>query len=358
MRDVGHPTHEELQLREVDLRSDTKTRPTPEMRQAMATAEVGDDVAGEDPTVNRLEAMAAEMLGKEAAVFVTSGTQGNLIGILSQCQRGEEVIGGDKSHIIRAEGAGASVLGGVVMSGLPNDDRGLYSLDRLDAAIHDDAMGYPRTTLVSLENTHNSMGGAALSPDEMRPIADMAHSRGLKVHMDGARLFNAAVALETPASELVKDSDTVTFCLSKGLGCPVGSLLCGDAETIEEARRWRKWLGSAMRQSGIIAAAGIVALESMIDRMADDHANAQKLAQGLSSVDGISIDPAAVDTNLVFIQVDATDHMSIAQRLDEQGVRVGARPGGIWRLVTHNDVSSDDIDYALETIESTFQEHS
>ena len=192
----------------------------------------------------------------------------------------------------------------------------------------------------------------------MRPIADMAHSRGLKVHMDGARLFNAAVALETPASELVKDSDTVTFCLSKGLGCPVGSLLCGDAETMEEARRWRKWLGSAMRQSGIIAAAGIVALESMIDRMADDHANAKKLAEGLSGVDGISIDPATVQSNLVFIQVDAPGHMDIAQRLDEQGVRVGARPGGVWRLVTHNDVSSDDIDYALEVVESTFQEHS
>ncbi len=352
------PHYEEPELRVVDLRSDTKTRPTPEMRQAMATAEVGDDVAGEDPTVNRLEAMAAEMLGKEAAVLVTSGTQGNLIGILSQCQRGEEVIGGDKSHIIRAEGAGASVLGGVVMSALPNDDRGLYPVDRLEAAIHDDAMGYPRTTLVALENTHNSMGGAALSPDELRPIADMAHSRGMKVHMDGARLFNAAVALETPASELVKDSDTVTFCLSKGLGCPVGSLLCGDAETIQEARRWRKWLGSAMRQSGIIAAAGIVALESMVDRMADDHANAKKLAEGLSTVDGISIDPEAVQTNLVFIQVDAPDHLDIAQRLDGRGIKVGARPGGVWRLVTHNDVSSDDIDYALEVIESTFQEHS
>ena len=352
------PHYEEPELRVVDLRSDTKTRPTPEMRQAMATAEVGDDVAGEDPTVNRLEAMAAEMLGKEAAVLVTSGTQGNLIGILSQCQRGEEVIGGDKSHIIRAEGAGASVLGGVVMSGLPNDDRGLYPVDRLEAAIHDDAMGYPRTTLVALENTHNSMGGAALSPDEMRPVADAAHARGLSVHMDGARLFNAAVALETPASELVKGSDTVTFCLSKGLGCPVGSLLCGDAETIQEARRWRKWLGSAMRQSGIIAAAGVVAMESMIDRLADDHANAKKLAEGLSGVDGISIDPAAVQTNLVFIQVEVPNHLDIAQRLDERGVQVGARPGGIWRLVTHNDVSSDDIDYALEVVESTFTEHS
>ena len=328
------------------------------MRQAMAAAEVGDDVAGEDPTVNRLEAMAAEMLGKEAAVFVTSGTQGNLIGILSQCQRGEEVIGGDKSHIIRAEGAGASVLGGVVMSALPNDQRGLYDPQRLEDAIHDDATGYPRTTLVALENTHNSMGGAAISPDEMTPIIQVARRRGLSVHIDGARLFNAAVALETPAAELVKDADTVTFCLSKGLGCPVGSLLCGSSDAIDQARRWRKWLGSAMRQSGIVAAAGIVALESMIDRLADDHANARKLVAGLDRIDGISADIPAVQSNLVFIQVDAPNDAGIAQKLDQRGIKVGARPGGVWRLVTHNDVSSDDIDYALEVIESTFDERS
>ncbi len=342
-------------MRIVDLRSDTKTQPTPEMRRAMATAEVGDDMAGEDPTVNRLEAMAAEMLGKEAAVFVTSGTQGNLIGILSQCQRGEEVIGGDRSHIIRAEGAGASVLGGVVMSALPNDERGLYDAGLLETAIHDDALGYPRTRLVALENTHNSMGGAAISPDEMEPIIEAARSRGLAVHIDGARLFNAAVALETPASELVKDADTVTFCLSKGLGCPVGSLLCGSADAIAEARRWRKWLGSAMRQSGIVAAAGIVALESMIDRLADDHVNARRLADGLGSIDGVSVG-AAVQTNLVFIQVDRPDGAEIARKLDERGIRVGARAGGVWRLVTHNDVSSDDVDYALEVIESTLAE--
>ena len=346
-------------MRIVDFRSDTKTRSTPEMRQAMATADVGDDVAGEDPTVNRLESIAAEMLGKEAAVFVTSGTQGNLIGILSHCQRGDEVIGGDKSHIIRAEGAGASVLGGVVMSGLPNDERGLYDAALLADSIHDDmntAMGYPRTRLVALENSHNSMGGSSLSPEEMAPIIDVAKDRGLAVHVDGARLFNAAIALETPASELVKDADTVTFCLSKGLGCPVGSVLCGSEETINEARRWRKWLGSAMRQSGIVAAAGIVALDSMVERLADDHANARKLAIGLDKIDQISVDPEKIDTNLVFINVSAENDKDIAVELDHRGIRVGARDGGLWRLVTHNDISTDDVEYALEIIETTFNE--
>ena len=342
----------------VDLRSDTKTRPTTEMREAMASAEVGDDVAGEDPTVNRLEEMAAEMLGKESAVLVSSGTQGNLISILSQCQRGDEVIGGDKSHIIRAEGSGPSVLGGVAMASLPNDPRGLFQVDALNMAIHDDSTKYPNTTLIALENTHNSMGGIAIAPEEMKPIISVARERNIPVHIDGARLFNAAVALEIPVSALVKDVDTVTFCLSKGLGCPVGSLICGSHKTINEARRWRKWLGSAMRQAGIIAAAGIVAMEKMIDRLSQDHSNARSLATGLSKIPGISVQLDRIETNLIFIQVNSSNHFEIAAELDKQGVKVGARPGGLWRLVTHNDVSSQDIEYSLEIIADTFKKMS
>ena len=344
-------------MRVVDFRSDTKTRPTPEMRRAMATADVGDDVAGEDPTVNRLEAMAADMLGKEAAVYVSSGTQGNLVALLSHCQRGDEVILGDKCHIVRSEAGGASVLGGLVVTTLPNDGRGMLDPDRVDAAVHPDDSHYPRTILVALENTHNAAGGAPLASEDMRSIADVTSSHGISLHVDGARLFNAAVALETPASELVKDADTVSFCLSKGLGAPVGSLLCGSQETIEEARRWRKMLGSGMRQAGIIAAAGIVALETMVDRLADDHANARRLAVGLDNVPGISIYPDALPTNLVFFTVEASNHADLALRLGERGVKVGPRGGGYWRMVTHNDVTSDDVDYALEVIEATFREH-
>ena len=344
-------------MRIVDLRSDTKTRPTPEMRRAMATAEVGDDMAGEDPTVNRLEAMSAEMLGKEAALFVSSGTQGNLVGILSQCQRGDEIIAGDRSHIVRYEVGGASVLGGVVTTAVPNDTRGMIDPEQVDAAIHADDRRYPRTSLVALENTHNTAGGTLLTADDMESIAEVTAAHGIALHLDGARLFNAAVALETPASELAKRADTVTFCLSKGLGAPVGSVLCGSRETVGEARRWRKTLGSAMRQAGVIAAAGVVALETMVDRLADDHVNARKLAMGLSKIPGIAIDPDALPTNLVFFNVEATNEDELVEKLDERGVKALARGYGEWRMVTHADVSSDDVDYALEAIEAVFREH-
>ncbi len=344
-------------MREVDFRSDTKTRPTPEMRRAIAEAEVGDDVAGEDPTVNRLEAMAADMLGKEAAVYVSSGTQGNLVALLSHCQRGDEAIVGDRSHIVRGEFGGAAVLGGIVVTTLPNDGRGMLDPDQVDAAIHADDSRNSRTRLVALENTHNAAGGAPLTQDDVKSIADVVRSHGVQLHVDGARLFNAAVALETPASELVKDVDTVTFCLSKGLGAPVGSLLCGNNEFIEEARRWRKLLGSGMRQAGIIAAAGIVSLETMIDRLAEDHANARKLTTGLSRIPGISIDPEALSTNLAFFTIEASNHAELTRKIDERGVLLGPRGGGFCRMVTHADVTSDDVDYALDVIESTLREY-
>ncbi len=343
-------------MHEIDFRSDTKTLPSPDMRRAMAEAELGDDVSGEDPTVNRLEAMSAEMLGKEAAVLVASGTMGNLIGVLAQCQRGEEVILGDKSHIYRAEAGGVSVLGGVVMQMLPNDGAGRLDLDEIESAIHPADSHYPPTKLIALENTANASGGAPLTPEYMGEVGRLAREHGIKVHVDGARLFNAAVCLETPAAELAADADTVTFCLSKGLACPVGSVLCGDSETMERARRLRKMLGAGMRQAGIIAAPGIVALESMIDRLAEDHSNARKLALGLSEIPGIEIDPDSLPTNLLFFEITSGDPMEIGRRLRERGVLVSPERD-VWRWVTHYGITSEDVDYALGVMREVMRDH-
>ena len=340
-------------MRVVDFRSDTVTHPTPEMREAMAAAEVGDDVFGDDPTVNRLEELAAEMFGKEAAVFVSSGTMGNLVAVLAQCQRGEEVIVGDKSHIYRAEAASVSVLGGVAVQVLPNDSGGMFDTDALEAAIHPEDSHYARTRLVAMENTHNACSGAALTPEDMKTVGDVARANDLRLHLDGARIFNASVYLETPVAELARDADTVTFCLSKGLSAPVGSVVCGSHEAIDEARRWRKAVGGGMRQAGVIAAAGIVALQTMIDRLAEDHANARRLAQGLAGIPGIEIDPESVQTNLVFFDVIAGSHLELARRLKQRGIDIQPRSAR-WRLATHYGIVPDDIDYALEVIESVF----
>ena len=344
-------------MRVIDFRSDTKTLPSPEMRRAMAEAELGDDVAGEDPTVNRLEAMAAEMLGKEAAVLVTSGSQGNLVGILSQCQRGDEVLIGDTSHIARGEAKGASVLGGVAIENLRTDGRGMFDPDDIEASIKDGSNRHQNpTALLALENTHNYSGGSVLTPEDTKAMTDVARAHDVPVHMDGARIFNAAVYLECPVAELAKDVDTVTFCLSKGLGAPVGSVLCGSDETIDEARRWRKMLGAGMRQAGIIAACGVVALESMVSRLAEDHANARKLAQGLSKIPGIVIDPEKLPTNLVFFDVEADNRVELAAKLEAQGIK-GGTPVRRWRFAPHYGITSDDIDYTLDAIEETFREY-
>jgi len=340
-------------MRTIDYRSDTKSLPTPEMRRAMAEAELGDDVAGEDPTVNLLEAMAAEMLGKEAAVLVSSGTQGNLVSILAQCQRGDEIIIGDKSHIFNAESGGASVLGGVALHPLPNDDRGMIDPAAVEKAIRPDDVHYAPTRMIALENTHNAAGGAVLTPEDTASVADVAHANGIAFHVDGARIFNAAVQLETPVSELVKDADTVSFCLSKGLGAPVGSLLCGTNEVIQEARRWRQMLGSGMRQAGIIAACGIVALEN-VDRLAEDHSNARRLASGLAEIPGIEIEPERLPTNLLFFEVTNDRSSEMARRLGERGVKVGERAGTNWRLATHHEITPDDIDYTLAAFQAVF----
>ncbi|MCK5181522.1 MAG: low-specificity L-threonine aldolase, partial [Dehalococcoidia bacterium] len=265
----------------IDLRSDTVTHPTPGMRQAIFEAEVGDDVFREDPTVNRLEIMAATRMGKEAALLTTSGTQSNLIAVLIHSNHGDEIIVGDEAHILWYEVGGAATLGGVTMRTLPNDSCGRLNLGDIDRAIRDKDIHYPETTLLCLENTHNRCGGTVLTTDYTDEVGNIDHTRGLKVHLDGARIFNAAIALGVPACTLAQNSDSVSLCLSKGLSAPVGSLLCGNKDFIERARKFRKMLGGGMRQAGIVAAAGIVALETMVDRLAEDHSNARRLAQGL-----------------------------------------------------------------------------
>lgn len=344
-------------MRQVDLRSDTVTHPTPEMRRAMFEADIGDDVYGEDPSVNRLEAMAAERMGKEAAVYVASGTMGNLVSVLAHAGRGDEIILGDKAHIFRSEAGGVSALGGVSFQTLPNDDRGMLDPDDVAQAIKPANVHFTRTAVVAMENTHNGCGGAVLTSDDIKLVADVAHANDIPVHIDGARVFNAAVALEAPVSELAKDADSITFCLSKGLSCPVGSVICGGEEYIAEARKWRKIVGGSMRQAGVIAAAGVVALDTMVDRMVDDHVNARKLAEGLAGMDGISIEPESLPTNLVFFDVEHRDRAGFARKLNERGV-LGGGPQKRWRYVTHYGITEEDIDHALDVFETVYRETS
>jgi threonine aldolase len=337
----------------IDLRSDTFTLPTPEMRQAMSEAEVGDDVYGEDPTVNRLESMAVERMGKEDALFTTSGTQGNLVAVLTHTVHGDEIIVGEQAHVFLNEVGGAAALGGVVIHTIPNDSSGRLDENDIEQAVRGDNIHYPRTTLLCLENTHNQCGGTVLDADYTKRACDTAHKHGLKVHLDGARIFNAAVALGVPARTLTENVDSVAFCLSKGLSAPVGSLLCGSRDFIKRARRFRKMLGGGMRQAGIIAAAGIVALETMVDRLAEDHANARRLSEGLAAVRGIDADPDSLPTNIVMFSLSSGSSAgTFVERLGEAGVRVGWRGGGLIRAVTHRMITSPDIDEALARIES------
>ncbi|CAN5133801.1 low-specificity L-threonine aldolase [soil metagenome] len=337
-------------MKVIELRSDTFTKPTPQMRRAMAEAEVGDDQYGEDPTVNRLEQRSAELVGKEAAVFVPSGMMGNLCGVLAQAQRGEEVVLGDMAHIHQNEMGAFTVLGGLHARLVPNR-RGVPALEDVESAIRPATGAFPRTALVCLENTHNNCGGAAITAAETRAVADLAHRHGARVHLDGARIFNASAALGVDASELCAPVDTVQFCFSKGLAAPVGSVLCGPAETIVRARSVRKLLGGAMRQAGVIAAAALVALETMRDRLAVDHGNAKALADGLAGVQGVRVDPASVATNIVAFEIDPAwmDAGAFQRGCAERGVRFSRYLGNSPRLraVTHNDISRADIDAAL-----------
>ena len=337
-------------MRIIELRSDTFTKPTPAMRKAMADAEVGDDQYGEDPTVNRLEKRASEILGKEGGVYVPSGMMGNLCGVLSQTERGDEVILGDLAHIVQNEMGAVFVLGGVVPRLVPNRD-GLPSLDDLARAVRPQGM-YPRTTLICLENSHNNCGGAVITREQTKSVADFAHARGMRVHLDGARIFNAAAALGVDAKDLVADVDTVQFCFSKGLAAPVGSILCGDGATVAKARRVRKLLGGAMRQAGVIAAAALVGLEEMRDRLVEDHRNAKRLAEGLAQLPGVRIDAKSVVTNIVSFEIDPAvmEAGAFQKACAERGLRLSRYLGNSPRLraVTHLDLSPDDIDAALE----------
>ncbi len=334
----------------IDLRSDTVTQPTDEMRRAMADAEVGDDGRGEDPTVTRLQEHAAELLGKEAGLFTASGTMGNLVATLTYCHQGDEVILGDQAHIFWSELAGMSALAGAQPRLVPNDSRGRIDPADVEAAIRPD--GDLPTALVCLENTHNRCGGQALTPEDTARVCEVAHAAGASVHLDGARIFNASVALEVPAAALVQDVDDVSFCLSKGLSSPVGSVLCGSQEFTHQARKWRKMVGGSMRQAGVLAAAGLVALDTMVDRLAEDHATARQLAQGLANIDGLDLDPESIQTNIVIFHVDPSvaTPQEFMGALGREGIRVLSPARQSIRMVTHRHISGADVDDALARV--------
>ncbi|HEX9494248.1 MAG TPA: GntG family PLP-dependent aldolase [Candidatus Limnocylindria bacterium] len=339
----------------LEFRSDTFTLPTPAMRRAMADAEVGDDQYGEDPTVNRLEERAAEIVGKEAGLYVASGMLGNLCGVLSQATRGDEVILGDLAHIYQNEMGAFTVLGGLHGRTIPNRD-GLPDLEDIANAIRPVSGSMPRSALLCLENSHNNCGGTVITGAQTRAAADLAHERGLKVHLDGARIFNAAAALGVDVKELTGPVDTVQFCFSKGLSAPVGSILCGSRDTVAKARKVRKLLGGAMRQAGVIAAAALVGLETMRDRLVEDHVNARALADGLAAVRGIKIEAAKVVTNIVAFEIDraAMDAGDFQKACADRGLRISRYLGNSPRLrmVTHANVSRADVDAALSIMSS------
>ena len=342
----------------VDLRSDTVTQPTPTMREAMAAASVGDDVMGEDPTVNKLQEMAAARTGKEAALFVTSGTMGNLCAILAHCNRGDEAILGAHAHTFIFEGGGISALGGIHSHQVEEQPDGSLALDDVASALRPDDIHQPPTRLIALENTHNRCGGTYQSPQYTRSLAEFAKERGLVVHLDGARIFNASVAQGVDVKELTSPVDSVTFCLSKGLCAPVGSVLCGTTEFIDKARRIRKQVGGGMRQAGILAAAGIVALETMTKRLSEDHVRARDLAAGLQGIKGLVLAPEEPATNMVFL--DLSDEVTlnahqVATRLKEQGVLIGTSGERRFRLVTHYWIDDKGITKAVESFRKVFQ---
>ncbi len=338
----------------IDLRSDTVTKPTEAMRQAMAQAEVGDDVYQEDPTINRLQELAAETMGKEAALFVPTGTMGNLVSVLAHCERGQEILLGDNSHVFYYEAGGASVAGGLVYHTLPNDRMGMIDPNLVAAAIRTPDIHFAPTGLLCLENTHNRAGGTVLSKAQIDELCRVAHSRGIPVHLDGARVFNAATYLEIPVKQLVENLDSVQFCLSKGLAAPVGSVVVGRKEFIGKARRMRKMLGGGMRQAGVLAAAGIIALTEMSQRLEEDHYHAHRFAESLALVDGFEVDLETVQTNIV--AANLTEKAGTAAdwvaRLKANGVLVGAAGPRRLRFVFHNDVDRADLEKTLSVIAS------
>jgi threonine aldolase len=336
----------------IDLRSDTVTQPTPEMLSAMTTAPLGDDVLGDDPTVNRLEEVAAARLGKEASVFLPSGTMGNLIGVAVSARSGEEIIADAEAHVFLYEAAGSAAVAGVQIQPVATAG-GVMSPDQIEAAVRPrDDSHVPLTAALFLENTHNRHGGVVWPLDALQAASAAAHARGLRVHLDGARIFNAAVALGVDVADIAAPADTVTFCLSKGLGCPAGSLFCGSKETVDQARRWRKRLGGAMRQTGVLAAAGLVALETMVDRLAEDHLNARTLAEGLAELPGVSCDLSRVQTNLVYFDVAKCTASEFQDGCRRRGLLGEATDKQRVRFVTHNGITAADIQATLEICEN------
>ncbi|MCJ7624008.1 MAG: low-specificity L-threonine aldolase [Anaerolineaceae bacterium] len=346
-------------MKTIDLRSDTVTLPTPSMRKAMADAEVGDDVYNEDPSINALQDLAAAMLGKEAGLYIPSGTMGNLAAVLSHCNRGDETIMGNLAHTFLFEAGGVSALGGVVMHTLPNQPDGTLDLTSIRNAIRVENPHFPTSKLIILENTHNRCGGVPISTEYTKQVADIAHENGMFLHIDGARIFNAAVKLGVSAAELSVHADSITFCLSKALCAPVGSVLVGSKDFIHRANRIRKQVGGGMRQAGFIAAAGVVALEEMVDRLSEDHRRADLLADGLKQIPGISfyLNPP-ITTNMVFISLDDKIPLNGAQvieRLKEYGIKIGMAGPRHFRLVTHYWISDDDISFTVQKLKEILQ---
>jgi threonine aldolase len=335
----------------IDLRSDTVTKPTPQMREVIAKAEVGDDVYGDDPTVNLLEEESARILGKEAGLFVPSGTMGNLVAILTHCARGNEIILGDRAHTFLFEVGGIAALGGIQTHIIPNQADGTLNLEDIISAIRMDDIHDPPTSLVTIENTHNRCGGVAISEEYTRQVGQIAQEHNLKLHLDGARIFNAAAALDVPPAVLVDPADSVMFCLSKGLGAPIGSILCGSSEFIQKARKNRKMLGGGMRQVGVIAAAGLYALEHHLPRIKEDHLQAKRLAEGLRKIDGIILMNENPPTNMVYIRFQEHIDLSlddISARLMDHNILAGRESENQFRLVTHLWITDEDVDSVIE----------
>ena len=347
----------------IDLRSDTVTLPSDKMREAITGAKLGDDVFGEDPTINELEAKAAKIMGKEQGLLVPSGTMGNLVSILVHCQRGTEIILGDKSHTFYYEAGGISAFGGIHSRQLTNQLDGTIKLSDIKSAIRIDNVHFPRTSAIALENTHNMCFGFPLSAEYIHSVSDIAKANGLKLHIDGARIFNAAVALDVNVKNLVTSADSVTFCLSKGLSAPVGSVICGSKEFIYHARRNRKALGGGMRQAGIIAAAGIYSLDNMLDQIKEDHKNAQRLAEGIDKIEGLWIDLENIKTNILYFDIEKgkdrgeklarqTKNIEIYPfEIAQDNVRFFESRPGHFRLVTHYGITRDDIEKTLGVLD-------
>jgi threonine aldolase len=348
----------EMKMPIIDFRSDTVTWPTAKMRQAMAEAVVGDDVYEEDPTVIELEQLGAKRMGMEAGLFVPSGTMGNLVAVLSHCDRGDEVILGDISHTFVYEAGGISALGGVFPHTLPNQPDGRLLLDDIRNAIRPEDVHFTKTRLVILENTHNRCGGAVLDAAYTRQVADLAHQAGFPLHLDGARIFNAATALGVNVESLAASADSITFCLSKGLCAPVGSVLCGSGDFIARARRIRKQAGGGMRQAGILAAAGIIAIEEMTGRLDEDHHRARQIAAGLRQVPGLILDTGDPPSNMVYINLSDDSHLdasTIASAIEKQGIRVGVINPRRFRLVTHYWIDDEAVEKVIATFRQVMQ---